>query len=435
MDKPLFLLAGAGRPSWPSGAIGSRWVVLGRRAGATPSPGELVPIETLAALLAEEPDVLFVLEPGQAIGCTDLVTSISDSTAASGAALILLVPRAEPPTLRARNDGPVRSFAVTTGVLRASREILAATRIEDLGFVLAQAVGSGALRVETLLVRQFPPSLPGRVAVAPAMPIAAIIPHRGRKEDLAATLDLLSRADAAGLVIRVGLDEDDPSEYVDLVTAFPHVEFFVVAPVPAGPDAIRQVLIERTGEGLIVFQDSDDVSCSDRVETLRAAVDRNGCEFIGSHELRVDELRGEILAIRYPLDASAAMAVGPGNPLLFPASIITAGAFHRTGGLSSDWPYANDTQFILRSYFFTRVANVDEFLYVRRRHAGSVTTSPETGMGTPSRSAQGLMWEASFRDVRDGRLSLTESSLSAKRDISRIRIRRLEPARSCLYPN
>jgi hypothetical protein len=121
------------------------------------------------------------------------------------------------------------------------------------------------------------------------------------------------------------------------------------------------------------------------------------------------------------------MAKGPGNPLLFPASMITARAFREAGGLSLDWPFANDTQFIFRSYFFAKLANVDEFLYIRRRHADSITTSPLTGMGTPARSERGRMWEADFREVRDGRLPLADSSLAAKRDTSAVRIRVLGP--------
>jgi hypothetical protein len=255
--------------------------------------------------------------------------------------------------------------------------------------------------------------------------MVVIIPHRGPVADLSACLDALAATIGPDDVIRVGLDVDDPLEYAHLAAVHPKSELYASEPVPAGPDAIRQALTDQSSEELIAFQDSDDLPCSDRFDTLRAAIDRDGVQFVGSHELRIDELKGELIAIRYPTDASAAMQAGPGNPLLFPAGIIVAAAFRRAGGLSTPWPYANDTQFIFRSFFFTRVANVDEFLYIRRRHGGSITTSPDTGMGSPTRTEQGLAFESAFRLVRDGRLPLTDSALAPDRPPGLVRLRQL----------
>jgi hypothetical protein len=421
MGRPLFLFGKFDATDLPSDE--GRWVVLGVRGGKVPSREVRPEIETLDALLAEGANLFFILEPGRAAGCIELVIPVARALAGGGPSLAILVPRVEAPTLRARDDGAVRSFAITADLLRPFLSAVP-DGLEGLAFEALRAAATGQVRPSRLNARQFPTRPRPSPAISPR-PAAVIVPHRGRVEDLGACLDALSRAAGPGDAVRVGLDVDDPSDFARLVAAHPGVEFFAAEPAPSGPDAVRQALIERSPEGLIAFQDSDDLSCRDRLDILRAEIGRGGIDFVGSHELRVDELRGEVRAIRYPTDASAAMADGPGNPLLFPASMITAEAFRQAGGLSSGWPFANDTQFIFRSFFSARVANVDEFLYVRRRHAGSITTSPETGMGTPARSAQGRAWEADFRSVRDGRLPLADSSLAPTRPPAAIRLHRL----------
>src|SRR5205807_254109 len=97
-----------------------------------------------------------------------------------------------------------------------------------------------------------------------------VVPHRGPRRDLEVALAMLSRTAGPADRVRVGLDLEDPAEYLELVAAHPGVELYVPERPPVGPDSIRQALIEMGTERLIAFQDSDDLPCRDRLAALRA---------------------------------------------------------------------------------------------------------------------------------------------------------------------
>jgi hypothetical protein len=202
------------------------------------------------------------------------------------------------------------------------------------------------------------------------------------------------------------------SDYGAIIAAHAGNDYYQAASPPVGPYFVRQALAERSREEVLAFHDSDDLSCWDRFGCLEAERARTGCDLIGSNELRFDELEGDVTAFRYPLDASAALGMAPGHALFFPTSMITRAGFFRAGGLSTDRAFAYDTQFLLRAFFSLKIRNVDKFLYVRRRRAGSLTTSPETGMGTPIRERLAARWEHDFEEVKSGRLTLEGSSLA-----------------------
>ena len=142
-------------------------------------------------------------------------------------------------------------------------------------------------------------------------------------------------------------------------------------------------------------------------------------EVVGSHELRVDELARSVEVYRFPLDASAALAL-PGStdrndrahePLLHPTVTMVRSGFVRAGGFSTNRKIANDTQFMLRAYFSLRMRNVDSFLYIRRRHPAALTVVKETALGTPLRHYLGTTWGADFEAVKSGKAKLEETSL------------------------
>jgi hypothetical protein len=205
------------------------------------------------------------------------------------------------------------------------------------------------------------------------------------------------------------------------------VEFWACTPNPAGPYVLRQWLAGWAGEDILAFHDSDDLSCQDRFGRLHAEMARWGCDMVGSHELRCDDFGREIRAVRFPLDVSAALGAGPGHAQLFPTAAVRRAAFHRTGGLSTDRVFANDTQFLLRAYFHMIIRNADAFLYVRRKRPGSLTTTSETGLDSPARQEIGRCWKKDFEAVRGGLLPLEESSLRASASTGRHAFRRLPP--------
>ena len=96
--------------------------------------------------------------------------------------------------------------------------------------------------------------------------------------------------------------------------------------------------------------------------------------------------------------------------------------FFDLGGLSTDLVIANDTQFLLRAHFNSSIRNVDEFLYIRRRHAASLTNAPETVFDNPLRRRLSSAWTHDFDAIKRGELKIEDSSLRP--------MRRLEPWRA-----
>jgi hypothetical protein len=154
---------------------------------------------------------------------------------------------------------------------------------------------------------------------------------------------------------------------------------------------------------------------------------RTGAALVGSHELRLDELRGRVTATRFPLDVDAALRVRPHHPMLFPSTLIRRDGYFAIGGLSTDRAFAYDTQFVFRASFGLRLANVDEFLYIRRRRAGSLTTTPATALGTPIRVELLASWVRDFHAIKANRLTVGRSSLRVLRRREPFRLVALDP--------
>ena len=188
---------------------------------------------------------------------------------------------------------------------------------------------------------------------------------------------------------------------------------------------IRQELAGRSSEPLLALQDSDDLSCYDRFTALSAEIAATGCDMIGSHELRVDEIGQHVVAVRFPLDATAALTRQNVFALLHATLMIKREAFFSAGGLSTDQVVANDTQFLMRAFFHCRIRNVDDFLYIRRRHGRALTIAPETAAGNDLRSRLDHQWTEDFEAVKRGELALEESSLRPLQSASAYRVERI----------
>ena len=204
---------------------------------------------------------------------------------------------------------------------------------------------------------------------------------------------------------------DDDAAYTSFPEEFPHAEFFRFFPAPVGPYLIRQELAERSPEPLLTLQDSDDLSCYDRFTSLSAALAETGSDIIGSHELCLDELRALVQPVRFPLDSSASLNLCANHALLHATLMCHRDAYFRAGGLATNLIIASDSQFLLRAWFTARIRNVDEFLYIRRRHATSLTNAPETVYDNPLRRRLSADWTRDFDAVKRGELRLEASSL------------------------
>jgi hypothetical protein len=327
---------------------------------------------------------------------------------------IALVPRAEAPQVNSCWSDPISSFLCSSEVFARFLDSGIGYRPRTLCFAVLQAIANSSLQVDCLLVRQIP-FLERRLYRPETRANALVLPHRGDPVFLRTALQYIEKSAGNSPAIRVGLDVGDSSEYAAFPKENPGVEFFDFSPAPVGPYVIRQALAERSPEPLLSLQDSDDLSCYDRFSVLGGALEETGCGIVGSHELCLDEMRWVVQPVRYPLDCIASLALCPNHALLHGTIMMRRNAFFNAGGLSTHMIIANDTQFLLRAFFSTGIRNVDEFLYIRRRHAGSLTNSPETACDNPMRRGLSEEWGGDFEAIRRGELTIENSSLRPMR--------------------
>jgi hypothetical protein len=381
--------------------------------------GPLRRADRLAARLDDPRAVAVLLAPADREAGLASLAPVVASLAGAARGFVALVMRRDPPADDYRFDGAVGSFACSARLLLPHVEELLGHPdglcYRTLGRLLVSARGP-----DRLLARQIPLSA-AAAASLPAPPparqrpddqAAVVLPHRGPAHLLAGALRTAARVWGRPRVL-VGLDSRDVSAYRALAGRDRRITFLRSDPAPLGPYAVRHALALHAREPHLLFQDSDDASCSDRLEALLRALRGTGASMVGSHELRLDELTRRVTATRFPLDAGAAMRARPHHPLLLPTALLRRDAYFDVGGFSTDRAFAYDTQFVFRSSFSLGLRNVDEFLYVRRRREGSLTTSPATGLGMPARVALLADWTRDYHAVAAGALPLERSSLRA----------------------
>jgi hypothetical protein len=391
-------------------ADGRRWLAAGlsRRDRSISEPAETVP--SLKDLAAHLGDAFLLLEDHLRDDFDRSLGALWQDVPDGESTFIVLVPRADPPRVDPHYGRPVASFLCSPGIFFEFLAMHPDCWPETFLFAILRAIANGVVAVDRLLVRQIPAGTPQARGHC-ALPKAVLVPHRGEPLHLRAALRYLSRTRGDGVSIHVGLDVDNPAGYGDVIREHRAVKFFRSDPAPLGPYVIRQELAERSSEPLICLQDSDDLSCHDRFDVLAGALAEDGCGMVGSHELCLDEIRAVVHPVRYPLDASGALAMCPNHALLHGTLMARRSAFFDCGGLSTHLPIANDTQFLLRAYFTMKMRNVDEFLYIRRRHPASLTNAPETVYDNPLRRSLNAQWTADFEAIKRGELKLEESSL------------------------
>lgn len=277
----------------------------------------------------------------------------------------------------------------------------------NLLFELFDRLIASDLYHEEILIRQLP--IHNDIMVSPVKG-DVIIHHRGDDKFLQKILYTLENI--SGLSIYVGIDQAVSEELMHITDRFPSINFYGFSPDPVGPYVIRNRLIELGSQSWLFFHDSDDISCRDRFEKLIHFMTINECDFCGSHELRLDYYNHRLQSVRFPRNAKKSLEAAPWFALLHPSSAIKRDTFYNCGTLSEERIFGNDTKFLLYSYFFVdQIRNVDEFLYIRRIHPGSLTTSEETKLGSPIRRKLQRTWNTDFELVKLGITPLKESSL------------------------
>lgn len=357
----------------------------------------------LLFLKLENDQYLSIPNVDQLIGSLRPILNMNKTT------FVILTPRREPPLTTASEDEYVFSFAchfqyLKEVIIQMDKSNLLST---ELLFDLLDQIINQNSAFEGLIIKQFPFELEKSIAVPN---YNVIIPHRGNNRYLRNLLSFIKQPEENS--IYVGIDQDITEDVAGLKTDYSNTSFYHFSPSPAGPYVIRNNLIDQCDADLIIFQDSDDIPCIDRFEKLSYHMHKNGCQMCGSHELRLDYYQRVVQAIRFPLDVMNALETAPQHPLLHPTSAILRKAFYDCGRLSEERVFANDTKFLLNSFFILEsIKNLNEFLYIRTKHPNSLTTSPDTMIGSTVRNHLLETWNDDFTKIKSGILNLENSSL------------------------
>ncbi|CAM4016329.1 hypothetical protein SAMN06265348_101196 [Pedobacter westerhofensis] len=321
---------------------------------------------------------------------------------------VMLTQRKKPPVHQVSMDEYIYSFSCSFHHFRKmiSRQSRKALLEGNLLFELLDDIGDSG--ISSVLVRQLPIGL-----VEAAVPTHSdvVIPHRGAKSYLRTLLQFLKPID--NINVYVGADQHIARELSALRSAYPHFSYYVFSPNPVGPYVVRNWLADLGAADLIFFQDSDDIPCGDRFQRLSAYMRSHRIPLCGSHEIKMDYFNRTVQAVRYPKDVIAALKQGPAHALLHPSSAVARGVFYACNKLSEDRIFANDTKFLYYCYFkLETIENIDEFLYIRRSHPGSLTTSAGTSIGSAIRTELINRWVTDFTLIKRGLLKPENSCLN-----------------------
>ena len=214
--------------------------------------------------------------------------------------------------------------------------------------------------------------------------VLAVVPHFHCERWLPDCLDSLVKQTRPpqGIVV---IDDGSGDPPVEIVAPFPQVTLLASAE-NVGPYRLIQQVIDETAYDAYMFQDADDWSLSDRLEISLREAERSGAEMVGCQSYRLIEVEGEVVPLTYPLDVNAALAMNPTrHAIKHPGSVVSRDLIRRIGGFSTGFRFAADTEFQCRAAHVGRMVNVPEFVYVYRVRGGSLTSDPETGIGSPER--------------------------------------------------
>jgi hypothetical protein len=330
----------------------------------------------------------------------------------------LLVRTRPAPVYTQRQDQPIESF-ICGGPLcdEVVRALDGPPRLTSIYEVAEHVLASSLpVRIRALQVPEQFWEAPARLP-DPAPRVSWVMPHAGPDEYLRSSLRGLAIAnEPLDGTIWVGIDDPERDAHARLARGIARSRVMYSEPSGSGPYHIRNALVGRAEADIILFQDSDDVPCADRGVRLVEALAGSTHGTIGSHVVLVDTFERRVVPVRYPLDATGALRRAAVYSVLHPASAIRRDQFLRAGAFQTLARHSMDQHFLLRSHFFFTSANVDRFLYLRRRRAESLTTAMATKYGSLERVKTERGWGRDFEQVKAGSLPLEESSIRQRHD-------------------
>lgn len=162
-----------------------------------------------------------------------------------------------------------------------------------------------------------------------------------------------------------------------------------------GPYKLLNSIVDNAQHATHIWlHDSDDISHPSRLEKQLEFMNRYKLDICGTFEIRLE--RQYVDFVQFPVNASRALMTEPGHCMLWPSSLIRRSLWQRLGGCSDLHRFGADTEFQLRAAFIGRMGNYPAFLYARRKHDASLTSSPETGLGSWARGYLNSMFKADY---------------------------------------
>jgi glycosyltransferase involved in cell wall biosynthesis len=214
--------------------------------------------------------------------------------------------------------------------------------------------------------------------------VAALVPHYKCEEWLGDCLESLVNQTRPLQAIIV-IDDASAEPPAEIVQHFPQVTL-LTSLENSGPYRLIQEVINNTRFPAYLFNDADDWSSPDRLEVLLKAARKTNAEMIGSQEIRIYCDEAEAIPWCYPVDVNAALMESPQSfPLLHPTSLVSRDLIQRIGGYATGMRFSGDAEFLRRATHAGWLVNVSEFCYFRRKRAGALTSSSETGFQSSAR--------------------------------------------------
>ncbi|MGH3886964.1 MAG: glycosyltransferase family 2 protein [Pseudonocardiaceae bacterium] len=153
-----------------------------------------------------------------------------------------------------------------------------------------------------------------------------------------------------------------------------------------GQFRIYSRLLPAIASPLITYQDADDWSPPQRLETLAAALEQDGWDVLGSAVARRDRQGRSLPTFTPPGDVNSACAWRcRGGAVYGPTTLCRTEFVRRLGGYDGMTRFGADTDFAFRAVFAGRVGNLPQTLYEATVHGDSLTSSPSTGFGSAAR--------------------------------------------------
>ena len=322
---------------------------------------------------------------------------------------IIVAPKAPPRDTR-RTDAPVVSLIATAGLfgLVDVRRLPASAWCFEF---LKRALRGPALEIDIQIVHTLAPT----ITSASEGNCLTTISHRGPERYLRLSVESIRRQSHA-TDVWVAIDQKYPCcRLLADAKDDARLRIYQMLPHPAGPFVALQAFSRASDTDFIARQDSDDFALPNRLGRLIGTARASDAGLVGSHELQLNEVTRQVLPVRYPLDVNRALdEFGPAYQALLPTTVVSRQAFEQVGGISTTRIFTLDVEFWLNASMRTRIVNVDEFLYIRRRHARSLTMRADIGMASLIRRRYHRLRTSDFRKVKAGLLDLEQSSLAIR---------------------